>query len=253
MADLKVRAIRKYHDNNGILLGYTIQDIVTGQQMNVDKNSLKNAVINGQCEVVNMTLTSDGRLIGKAAPAPKKKAAQQRYGSGVQLVEVYTNGKNISAAMVHYNRETADRGELIGVQAGYSLDVGHEVLSKIKSGWYDNIKEVDGKIDFAGCGVKKKSFKTMKAKLIKILADNWGTPDFRVEKENSGKYNYDIITANSDSTLWDSDMLTQTVLALVTDAMYTNKIKVVNYDSSTTTVACMTGIKDVRKALKEIK
>jgi hypothetical protein len=93
----------------------------------------------------------------------------------------------------------------------------------------------------------------MKAKLIKILADNWGTPDFRVEKENSGKYNYDIITANSDSTLWDSDMLTQTVLALVTDAMYTNKIKVVNYDSSTTTVACMTGIKDVRKALKEIK
>ena len=70
---MKVRAIRKFHDDKGILIGYTIQDEATGQQMNVYKEQLKQAVINKQCEIVNMTLTSDGRLIGKAAPAPKKR------------------------------------------------------------------------------------------------------------------------------------------------------------------------------------
>ena len=32
---------------------------------------LKAAIMNGQCEVVNMTLTSDGRLLGSASNKPK--------------------------------------------------------------------------------------------------------------------------------------------------------------------------------------
>ena len=52
---MKVRAIRKFHDDKGILIGYTIQDEATGQKMNVYKEQLKQAVINKQCEIVNMT------------------------------------------------------------------------------------------------------------------------------------------------------------------------------------------------------
>jgi hypothetical protein len=198
-----------------------------------------------------MTLTSDGRLIGKAAPEPKKRVAKQNTLSGVQLVEIYTNGKNISAAMIKY---TTPKDELAGVQDGISLDVGHEAVNKIQGGWYDNIKHVDGKIDFASAGIKKKSFKSVQPKLLKILLDNWGMPSFRVEKSRNGdKYNYDVIVENGDANLWDHEMLVEIVHALVTDAMYTSKIKVICYDSTVTTVSCMTGINDVRKALKLIK
>lgn len=250
---LKVRAIKKYHDAKGILLGYTIEDISTGQRMDVTKEALKDAVKNNKCEVVNMTLTSDGRLIGKAAPAPKKRENTKANQDIIRLVEVYTNGKNISAAMIDYTRDSSfmkTASQLAEVQTGFSLDVGHEVANNIKiSGYYHNIVMKDGKVDFVASGIKKKSFKNIKNKLHNILEANWKKPDFVVAKEEE-KYNYTITIANADDKLLDNDMLIQTVFALVTDAMYTAKIKVLYYNEDTIVVYCMTGIADVRKALK---
>lgn len=258
MANLKVRAIQKFHNDKGILVGYTIQDIVTGQTRNVYKDELKNAVAKGLCEVVNMTLTSDGRLIGKAAPAPnpKKKAVAQSNKSGVKLFEVYTNGKNISAALIdirEYNAINNIKEEQIvdGVTPGFSFDVGHEVLEKIQHGWYDNIKVQSDKFKFEDFGIKKKTFKSIKAKLSKVLETNWGKPEFTVTKGNN-KYEYIIAVANWDNRIENSDTLSQLLYALITDAMYIDKIKVVLYNDNEITVSCMTGIKDVRNALKNI-
>ena len=68
---LKVRVIRKYKDpKTELLVGYTIQDMSNGNTMNVYKDQLKQAIKAGQVDCVNMTMTSDGRLIGKAYKEP---------------------------------------------------------------------------------------------------------------------------------------------------------------------------------------
>lgn len=252
---VKVRAIKKYHDAKGILLGYTIEDALTGQRMNVTKEALKEAVKAGKCEVVNMTMTSDGRLIGKAAPAPKKKEKPVENNDKIRLVEVYTNGRNISAAMIDYTHDSCFMKvcePLVDVQTGFSLDVGTEVSDNLNSvGYYSNVVYKDGKIDFEASGIKKKSFKNVKNKLHSILATNWGKPELTVEKWEN-KYNYRIRIVNADDKLLDNDMLIQTLYALITDAMYTAKIKVLYYDADLVIVYCMTGIADVRKALKSL-
>ena len=96
---LKVRVIKKFHDEKGILLGYTIMD-EQGNTRNVYKDQLKRAVASGQVDAVNMTLTSDGRLIGKASIKPAKKVNTPKL-TGCKVVEIYTNGRNIAGALIN--------------------------------------------------------------------------------------------------------------------------------------------------------
>lgn len=61
----KVKCVNKIRDNrNGKIIGYTIQSS-TGETKDVDKDKLKEAVRNGKVNIVNMTLTSDNRLVDK--------------------------------------------------------------------------------------------------------------------------------------------------------------------------------------------
>lgn len=246
---MKVRAIRKFHDDKGILIGYTIQDEATGQQMNVYKEQLKQAVINKQCEIVNMTLTSDGRLIGKAAPAPKKRETKKW---GCNLLEIYTNGKHISGGLVDQTENYKMQGKmpkgLKGLQLGYGFEPGTDITSRIKNGTYDNVRIVDGKPSMEG--TKRKSFKTVKPKLMKMLTDNEIITTYSVSKGDD-KYEYRIVIDNYDGI--DNDGAIQIILCLIEDAVITAKLKPLYIDEDSVFVQCMTGINDVRKALKEIK
>ena len=246
---MKVRAVRKFHNDKGILIGYTIQDEATGQQMNVYKEQLKQAVINKQCEIVNMTLTSDGRLIGKAAPTPKKRETKKW---GCNLLEVYTNGKRISGGLVDQTENYKMQGKipkgLKGLQLGYGFEPGTDIDSRIKNGTYDNVRIVDGKPIMEG--TKRKSFKTVKPKLMKILADNEVKTTYSVSKGDD-KYEYRIVIDNYNCI--DNDEAIQIILCLIEDAVITAKLKPLYIDEDSVFVKCMTGINDVRKALKEIK
>lgn len=249
---LKVRVIKKFHNEKGVLVGYTIQDESTGQMMNVYKENLKAAIVNDQCEVVNMTLTSDGRLIGKAAPAPKKKQPVRKE-SGINLIEVYTNGKHLAAGFVdktRFDAELHDAGkEYKGLPAHQSFDVGHELLENIKNNYYDNVRIIDGKPDMSK--VRRKSFSKVRSKMINLLKNNGVSTQLKVEKSDS-KYEYRIAIENYDSVC-DDEPLAQTLYALITDALITAKIKTLYIDEDSVFVSCMTGINDVRKALKDIK
>lgn len=240
---LRVRAIKKYHDAKGILIGYTIQD-ENGQTMDVHKDQLKQAVASGQCEVVNMTLTSDGRLIGKAS---KEKKPRQSNKTGINLLEVYTNGKNIVGAMVHSDIY----GHTDGLNDDISFEVGFEAVKNMAEGLYDNIKVIDGKPDLSG--VKRKSFKNVKDKMFKVLVNNGVKLGFEVAKMEK-KYEYAVI-ANCENGKLDAEesTLLQIVHCLINDAMATAKIKSVYINGNTYMVGCMTGITDVRKAVKSIK
>lgn len=59
---LKIRVIQTFKKGNKII-GYRIQDISNNKVMNVETLHLKRAIIDKKCEAVNMTLTTDGRLV----------------------------------------------------------------------------------------------------------------------------------------------------------------------------------------------
>lgn len=256
---LQVRVIRKFHDDKGILIGYTIKDEVTGQEMNVYKDQLKNAVNSGQCRVVNMTLTSDGRFIGKAAPAPKKKVVPQVVAEDTRetLLEIYTTGKNIIGALVDQSKlanDTFGLSNLKGLTSGYGFDDGLMVTSQLKNNGYINVEIVNGKPDLSK--IKRKTFKSVKPKLIKLVEDNFSyMKDIEITTEkHEGKYEYKLTILQYDEILnaGENNMpLVQILYCLILDSCINDKLKFKYIDEDMVYVECMTGINDVRKMVKK--
>lgn len=251
---LVVRAIKKYHDDKGKLIGYRIKDMKTGDEMNILKEYLKDAVVKGQVQVDNMTLTSDGRLIGHATHkdrpvARANKVMNKPTGTGCKLVEIYTNGRKISGGLVdqteNYKMQGKEPKTLKGLNPGFGFEPGIDINSRIKNGTYDNVKIVDGKTDMEG--TKRKSFKNIKSKMIKMLNDNNISTTLSVSKGDE-KYEYRVTIDNYNNI--DNDEAIQAILCLIEDAMISFNIKTLYIDEDTFFVSCMTGINDVRKALK---
>ncbi len=59
---IQLKCIQKFRDDSGKIYGYRLVDF-NGQTQDVTPENLKNAILNGQVNVVNLTLTSDGRLV----------------------------------------------------------------------------------------------------------------------------------------------------------------------------------------------
>lgn len=251
---IKIRVIRKFHDAKGVLIGYRIQDI-DGNEREVYKDQLKNAIVSGQCDVVNMTLTSDGRLIGKATNVTKKSANKQVNHSGENLLEVYTNNKKIVAVLVNKEILAKEKGihtEIPGLAPNVVLDVGHEAVGKINRGDYDNIKVIDSKPDLSV--VKRKPFKAVKHKVLKSLSKIVALEklSLTVTKIDS-RYDYKISIDNCEYLYSDKHCESEAynlIFCLIEDALATTKIKVKYIDENSVMVQCLTGINDVRRAAK---
>lgn len=274
---LKVRVIRKYKDpKTELLVGYTIQDMNTGNTMNVYKDQLKQAIKAGQVDCVNMTMTSDGRLIGKAykepvrprtnAPAqpvapqvqapvqapvkPQAPAVEAHHVAPVveehvksakqSVAEVYTNGKNIAAVLVN---GAEDNFTIPGYAEGQTFDFNEEAVKKIKDGWYANVTVEDGKPKFED-SVKRKSFKSVKNKMLKALVELNYKPELVVEK-TATKGEYDIVLTNEAPAV----AVEQLVWALVADSMITDKIHF-NYADEHKINVSTTRIDEARKTVK---
>lgn len=59
---MQVRCVQKFRDSTGKIYGYRVQDI-NGVTQDVRPENLKQAIRNNQIRVVNLTLTSDNRLV----------------------------------------------------------------------------------------------------------------------------------------------------------------------------------------------
>lgn len=77
---IKAKCIQKFRDDRGTLRGYRLQ-YENGQMHDVTSDALKQAIKNKQIEVVNLTLTSDNRLIDSATPKElsQPKAVSNKY------------------------------------------------------------------------------------------------------------------------------------------------------------------------------
>ncbi len=61
---VKARCIQKFRDKNNNIKGYLLEDC-NGQQLRVTPEQIKMAIFAKQIEIVNLTLTKDGRLVDK--------------------------------------------------------------------------------------------------------------------------------------------------------------------------------------------
>lgn len=59
---IQTKCIQKFRDNSGKIYGYHLIDL-NGQTQDVRPEILKNAIAKGQIKVINLTLTTDNRLV----------------------------------------------------------------------------------------------------------------------------------------------------------------------------------------------
>jgi len=69
---IQAKCIQKFRDKNNHIYGYRLIDI-NGQTQDVQPQNLKQAIASGQIHVVNLTLTTDGRLIDTSEQQLKSK------------------------------------------------------------------------------------------------------------------------------------------------------------------------------------
>ena len=100
---LKVKCIQKFRDKNNIIIGYRIID-QNGNMKDISSESLKQAIKQRKLEVINLTLTSDNRLIDKAitqtptqqTQKPIKQSSQETININSMLLRLKLLGCTIA-------------------------------------------------------------------------------------------------------------------------------------------------------------
>lgn len=165
---LKVEIIKKIHKNRK-LVGYKVRD-EKGNEMDIDKDAVKDAIKSGKVEVTNMTVTSDGRILGAAKPSVNKDMKKEiEY----RLVEVYTYNDNIVGAMVDES-EAVDAGiidehDITGLSHGYTFETADTVIDRMANNIYSNMNISDDNIEG---NIKRVSIESVRDSMLNLLRAN---------------------------------------------------------------------------------
>lgn len=165
---LKVEIIKKIHKNRK-LVGYKVRD-EKGNEMDIDKDAVKDAIKSGKVEVTNMTVTSDGRILGAAKPSVNKDMKKEiEY----RLVEVYTYNDNIVGAMVDES-EAVDAGiidehDITGLSHGYTFETADTVIDRMTNNIYSNMNISDDNIEG---DIKRVSIESVRDSMLNLLRAN---------------------------------------------------------------------------------
>lgn len=89
---IKAVCVEKYKDKNGNIIGYKLQDN-NGRQLRFDAGQVKQAIFLNQLEVINLKLTSDGRLISTNILENNDIIKICNYLSRLMITEVIKNTK----------------------------------------------------------------------------------------------------------------------------------------------------------------
>lgn len=220
---LKLEVVKKIHDKGRgkKLIGYTVRD-ESGKEMNIDKESLKQAINENKVEVTNMTVTEDGRLLGAAKPTDRSKNKKE---ISYKVVEVYTLGDKIIGALVDES-EAVDAGiidnhDIEGLQHGFTFEVADVVLDRMESNVYSNIKVNDGNVS---SDIIRVDFGTVKNSMFNLLRLNNITIDINdlcVEPNITDECtDIDGYTISNPLKTNANDTIRRIVMLLITNKMY---------------------------------
>lgn len=96
---IQAKCIQKFRDKQNKIYGYKLVDI-NGQTQDVKSDNLKQAIRNKQIQVVNLTLTSDGRLVDKVSDNLKSsklgEAPVQKQSREDEIFETASNVREVS-------------------------------------------------------------------------------------------------------------------------------------------------------------
>lgn len=195
---LKIEVIKKIHHNKK-LVGYEVMD-ENGNVMSIDKDAVKSAIQSGKVEVLNMTVTADGRLLGAAKPLSKKDDKPEiEY----KLLEVYTHGDSIVGALVDESSAVdagiIDSNDIAGLEHGYNFETANTVVDRMADNIYSNLEVSDGEVS---SNITRVNFADVVDKMVKILRVNnlaFVLEDFKVQANCDGSF--DIANpADTDNT-----------------------------------------------------
>lgn len=108
----KVISITKIRDKSNKIVGYTIQSN-KGEIKEVKAEDLKKAIINKKIEVLNLTLTSDGRLIDKHIKIKAPTKAKTTSIKDLQMNWVAKIADTVSLAMTSKESQLVDTNNLV--------------------------------------------------------------------------------------------------------------------------------------------
>lgn len=118
---ITVKCIEKFRNTSGQIIGYRLQDI-NGQTQESSADNLKKAIKNNQVHVVNLTLTSDNRLIDTNEKQLQSKALGKPMAQDDICVKC-------AKAMIYIDKELMDMGdnfseivENVSITAGINID-----------------------------------------------------------------------------------------------------------------------------------
>ena len=160
---IQAKCIQKFRNKNNQIYGYRLMDL-NGQTQDVQPNNLKQAIANKQIHVVNLTLTSDGRLIdttekhlqsNKLGDEPQKKVSNFER-KCTKIIEYISKKTNIvfdlntidideSDDEYSYNIESNEVSKnklVISILIRQYEDRDIKVSIEIESNIYDNL-EID--------------------------------------------------------------------------------------------------------------
>lgn len=139
---IQAKCIQKFRDSNGKIYGYRLIDI-NGKTQDVESENLKKAIRNKQIHIVNLTLTSDNRLVdttekqlqtkvlGKAPVEPGKERNIDKY-------------SDVAKALVLLDKELLDMGdsysEVVEIRA---FSAGDNLSLCDLDGYYENTEYKD--------------------------------------------------------------------------------------------------------------
>lgn len=117
---ISTKCTMKFRDKTGKIMGYRLVDL-NGQKQNIEPEILKVAIKNGQISVVNLTLTSDNRLVDTSDKKYQQKkidstSADEMHVKNRTRLMAKDNGHRVQMAnaIVCINMQCADSTASIG-------------------------------------------------------------------------------------------------------------------------------------------
>lgn len=96
---IKCKSTDKLKDKQGRIIGYRLVD-TNGKAMNIKSLALKEAIKLGQLEVINLTLTNNGRLIEKKYKTVTKstQASRNTNTGNTKIQEILSRAKALGGS-----------------------------------------------------------------------------------------------------------------------------------------------------------
>lgn len=230
---LRIEIIEKIHRNRK-LVAYKIRT-EQGEESCIAKDAVKEAIRNGKVEVTNMTVTSDGRILGSAKPSIKKDSNKEiEY----KIVEVYTHNDKIVGALV--DESDAVKANIIsnhdinGLGSGYTFETADIAIDRIANNIYSNIKLHDNEVKSS---ISRVEFSTVLKNMINLLVLN----DVAIETiEITAKFSEDTQECRVYNPLNKemNETIRRVAILLITSSLYDSDFDVKAVNDESISVRC---------------